>query len=122
MRKTLPKLLAILFLSQGCYYDNAEELYEFEDQLNAADCVVLDVSYTNVIVPIIQGNCATTGCHVAGGNGILLENYNSVKAKVDNGTMLELVVNSKTMPPSLPLTGCQVQQVESWINAGAPNN
>lgn len=122
MRKTLPILSAILILSQGCYYDNAEELYEFEDQLNAINCDDLRVSFTDEVFPIIQGNCNITGCHVAGGNGILLENYNNVKAKVDNGSMMELVVNNQSMPPAQPLTGCQISQIESWINAGAPNN
>jgi hypothetical protein len=123
MRKTLPTILAaILIFSQGCYYDNEEELYEFENQIIAANCNNLNVSYANEIFPIIQGNCSITGCHIAGGNGMLLENYNNVKAYVDNGSLLEVVVTSQTMPPSQPLTSCQIEQVESWINAGAPNN
>ena len=123
MRKILPILSAILILSQGCYYDTVEELYEFEDQLNATNCDALDVSFSNQIFPIIQGNCSSLGgCHVAGGNGMLFENYNNVKAKVDDGSLLEQVVNAQTMPPSFPLTGCQIQQLDSWINAGAPNN
>lgn len=115
-------LSAILIFSQGCYYDNVEELYEFEDQLNESECDNIDVSYAADILPMIQGNCSTPGCHVAGGNGILFENYGNVKAKVDNGSMLELVVNNQTMPPAQPLTGCQILQMESWITAGALNN
>jgi hypothetical protein len=118
MRKTLPILSAILILSQGCYNDNVEELYEFEDP----NCDALDVSFSNQVFPIIQGNCSITGCHVAGGNGMLLENYNNVKAYVDNGTMFDRVVNTQDMPPSQPLTSCQIDQIDSWINAGAPNN
>ena len=118
MRKTLPILSAILILSQGCYNDNVEELYEFEDP----NCDTLDVSFSNQVFPIIQGNCSITGCHVAGGNGMLLENYNNVKAYVDNGTMFDRVVNTQDMPPSQPLTSCQIDQIDSWINAGAPNN
>ena len=122
MRKSLPILSAIILLCQGCYYDNAEELYEFEDQLNEMNCDVVDVSFSDDIFPIIQGNCSITGCHLTGGNGILLENYNSVKDKVDSGDILDLVVNNQTMPPAQPLTGCQIGQFESWITAGAPNN
>lgn len=122
MRKALPILSAILVLSQGCYYDNEEELYEFEDQLNAANCDDVDMSFTDDIFPIIQGNCAITGCHVTGGNGILLENYNTVKAKVDDGTFRQQAVDAQTMPPTQPLTSCQVDQIESWLNAGALNN
>ena len=102
MRKAIPILSAILILSQGCYYDNVEELYEFEDQLNATNCDDVDVSYTAEIFPIIQGNCSTPGCHVAGGNGILFENYNNVKANVDNGSMLAVLPNWPVIISRLP--------------------
>lgn len=122
MRKILPILSAILILSQGCYYDNEEELYLFQDQLDQTSCDALNVSFSNDIFPIIQGNCATSTCHVTGGNGILLENYNNVKAFVDDSTLMDVVVTSQTMPPSQALSSCQMQQVESWINEGALNN
>ena len=122
MRKALTILSAILVLSQGCYYDNEEELYAFEDQLNAANCDKIDVSFSNEILPMIEGNCSITGCHLTGGNGILLEDYNSVKIWVDNGSLKNVVVDAQTMPPSQPLNSCQIEQFEAWINDGARNN
>lgn len=122
MKRALTIISAILILSQGCYYDNEEELYEFQDQVNEANCDDVDMSFANDIMPIIEGNCSITGCHVTGGNGILLEDYNTVKVRVDNGSFLNVVVDAQTMPPSGPLEQCQMDQIESWITAGALNN
>ena len=122
MRKALPILSAILVLSQGCYYDNEEELYEFQDQLNQSNCDDVDMSFANDIMPIIEGNCSITGCHLTGGNGILLEDYNTVKVRVDNGSLQNVVIDAQTMPPAGPLDQCQMDQIESWITAGALNN
>ena len=114
-------LFAVLSVLGGCYYDNEEELYEYWYQQNTCDTV--DVSFQEDIFPIIQGNCATTGCHVAGGSGNgIFENYANVKAKVDNGSFHNRVVVQRDMPPSQPLNDCQIAQIDSWINQGAPDN
>jgi hypothetical protein len=112
--------IGVTFLP-GCYYDNEEELYELWYAQNVCD--TLNVSYSQDIKPIIDGQCATSGCHVAGGTGNgIFDNYNGVKAKVDNGSMMDRVVMTRDMPPSVPLSDCNVQKFQAWINAGAPNN
>lgn len=114
-------ILALAVSTQGCYYDNEEELYELWYAQNVCD--TLNVSYSQDIKPIIDGQCATSGCHVAGGTGNgIFDNYNAVKAKVDNGSMMQRVVVTRDMPPSTTLTECNVQKFKAWINAGAPNN
>lgn len=124
MKKDL-KILSVLFFSSmlmfsSCYYDNEEELYEYYNQANPCDTAA--VSFANDIMPMIQGNCIT-GCHVAGGSGNgIFENYNEVKAKVDNGSMMQRVVVNQDMPPGGSLTDCQISQVQAWILNGAPNN
>lgn len=109
-------LLALVFLI-GCYNDNEEELY------GNTSCNIITVSFSKDIMPLIQAECATSGCHVQGGagNGIF-DNYQNVKAKVDNGSLMDRVVVQKSMPPSKPLSSCQVEYIEAWINQGAPNN
>ena len=117
----LVSALVVAGFIPGCYYDNEEELYELWYAQNVCD--TLNVSYSQDIKPIIDGQCATTGCHIAGGTGNgIFDNYNGVKAKVDNGSMMQRVVVSRDMPPSTPLSDCNVQKFEAWINAGAPNN
>jgi len=120
---TKPLFIAMLFgmgLLSSCYYDNEEELYEYYNQQNQCDTSA--VSFANDIMPMIQGNCVT-GCHVPGGTGNgIFENYAEVKAKVDNGSMMQRVVVAQDMPPGTALTQCQIMQMQAWILNGAPNN
>lgn len=108
--------MAILLLF-ACYKDNEEELY------SESECETAGASFSKDIAPLIQAECATPGCHVQGGsaNGIF-ENYQNVKAKVDNGSFRNRVVVLKDMPPSSSLSNCQIAHIEAWLDAGAPNN
>ncbi len=113
-------LVPLVFLA-GCYYDNEEELYTY--YYTANPCDTTNITFNGTIFPIIQGNCSTTGCHVAGGTGIgLFENYDQVKAYVDNGKLENRTLVVQNMPPSSPLTACQQTLLQRWIDAGAPNN
>lgn len=105
----------------GCYYDNEEELYQYYYENN--QCDTANVTFADDIFPIIQGNCAISGCHIAGGagNGIF-ENHAGVKAKVDNGSFFTRVIDQRDMPPGAPLNDCQIEKLTAWLNAGAPNN
>lgn len=111
-------VLTIFALSiSTCYYDNEEDLY------GDSQCDATNVTYSDVIEPIIQSKCATTGCHVAGGTGTgLLESYANVKAKVDDGSFFDRVITQRDMPPGSPLNDCQILVIEKWISDGAPNN
>jgi hypothetical protein len=109
-------MLSVLFLT-ACYYDNEEELY------GGKPCNVVTVSFSKDIMPLIQTECAISGCHVQGGNGNgIFDNYQNVKAKVDNGSLRNRVIIQRDMPPSGPLSNCQIAYIEEWINQGAPNN
>lgn len=120
MQNKLFKILGMLFVSLllgSCYYDKEEILYAI------AKCDTSNVSFAKDILPILSNRCATVGCHVQGGSGTgLYENYNQVKASVDAGKFKDRVLVRKDMPPSSPLTDCQVQHMEKWIANGSPNN
>ncbi|MAC94992.1 MAG: hypothetical protein CMC96_05790 [Flavobacteriales bacterium] len=109
-------ILSVLFFF-GCYYDNEEELY------GGTPCNVVSVSFSKDIMPLIQTECAISGCHVQGGagNGVF-ENYQNIKSKVDNGSLNNRVLVQRDMPPSSPLSNCQIEFIEEWIKQGAPNN
>jgi hypothetical protein len=113
--KYIPFVMALLLLF-SCYKDNEEELY------GNTNCNTAEVSFSKDIQPLVQAECATSGCHVQGGNGIIFENYQNVKDKVDKGSLKNRVVVLKDMPPNSSLSSCQIAHVEAWINAGAPNN
>ena len=107
------------FLTGGCEYNAEEELYP------NTTCDTVNVSFEKDIEPIIENNCAISGCHVAGsGAGGIYNNYNRIKAKVDNGSLHERVVVQQNMPPpdKGAITDCQIDKMDAWINQGAPHN
>lgn len=79
------------------------------------------VSYALDVNPILQTNCAVSGCH----NGSLGDsrdwrNYNTVKANAQN---IETRTGNKSMPPGgHGLTQDQIQLIACWVNDGANNN
>jgi len=117
MKRThIALLLASLSLG-GCYYDVEEELYP------GSFCDVANVTWSGTIKPIVDLTCATPGCHVAGGTGPgNFTTYAGVKAKVDDGSFRSQVLVSQAMPPTGPLGSCSLQQIDIWLNAGAPEN
>lgn len=107
-------------LLQGCKYDSEEELYSDD----GFTCDTTNISFSEDIEPIIDNSCATTGCHVPGGDGNgVFTRFNELKEKVNNESLRQRVVVIQDMPKGPEtLTTCQINQVEAWINIGAPNN
>jgi len=102
-------------LLAGCYYDKEEELYP------NTDCDTSDITYSSHVKSIMSSSCAFTGCHVAGGPAPgILDNYAGVKEKIDDGSFFKRTIEDKTMPPSSPLSDCNLAILEAWINNGAP--
>jgi hypothetical protein len=113
--------MLLVLTTVSCYYDNEEELYEL--YYASSPCDTSQVTFSGTVFPIIQGNCAVSGCHVAGGSGPgLMENYNQIKFFVDNGRLEARALVQRDMPPSGPLTDCQQNQLRAWLSAGAPDN
>lgn len=110
-------LLMTLPLWQACYYDTEEELYP------NGFCDTANVTWSGTVQPLIQQRCAVAGCHVS--NGFApgdFTQYANVKSAVDNGTFRAEVIVAGTMPPSGRLAACDIQKLEAWIAAGAPQN
>lgn len=114
MRAPLPVLLAALILG-GCYYDNEEDLY-------GPGCDTSVFSYSARIQPILQANCQSSSCHgPSGANGELIT-YAQVKAVVDDGSFRNAVIVTRAMPDGGALTNCELDLIEKWLDAGAPND
>jgi hypothetical protein len=114
----LIKLCILCVVVSGCFYDNEVELYP-----GTGSCDTLDISFSEVISPLIQANCNISGCHVSGGTGNgIFENYDQIRVKVDNGSLENRVVILRDMPPGASLNECQISQFQSWLDAGAPDN
>lgn len=104
---------------QGCYYDNAEELYPTPVVVP----VDTTVGFAADIKPFIETKCATTsGCHAAGSNNVELVSYDDVKQQVSRIEARAIV--EKTMPPSWSAQPSQKQldDLQLWIDNGALND
>lgn len=91
--------------------------------LTLTACDSLNVTYSQVVKPIILLNCATSGCHLAGTNvpGDY-SSYDGLKLHVDNGKFKLRTITYRDMPPNGPLSESDIQKLNCWLDAGAPNN
>lgn len=105
-------LLQIVIGIAGCKKDN----------LDNVNCSKINSKYSADIVPIINANCLSSGCHDAASAGRDYTTYNGLKAAVDNGSLESRVLDSKTMPPGRSLSMDDLKKIKCWINSGAPNN
>jgi hypothetical protein len=114
----IPGLVMCMTILGSCYYDI---------EPNPGTCDTSNVTYSGTIAGIIQSNgCLSADCH--GGNnplsGIRLSDYNSVKAME---TRLFGAVNHSSGFVAMPqnagkISQCEIDKIQAWINAGAPNN
>lgn len=121
--KHLINITLIVLLAAGvqsCYYDSEEKTYP--GSLNGCDTI--PPTFANTIEAITSTNCAISGCHtgINPSAGIFLDTYAQVKVIADNGKLNQEVVVNKSMPPSGPLTDCELKAIADWIAAGAPEN
>jgi hypothetical protein len=89
---------------------------------NTGACDTTDVTFSGTVWPIIQNNCM--GCH-SGGNpsgGFTLTNFTDVSVIASNNKLIQAINGNPQMPPTLPLTPCQIRQIEIWVENGAQNN
>jgi len=89
-------------------------------------CDTLNVTFSGSIWPTLQTNCV--GCH-SGGNpegNIVITDYNSVVALVNNGSLIGAIthdLNYIPMPQNGPkLSDCKIDEIKIWIEDGTPNN
>jgi len=109
--------LAIYFL-QGCYYDIEQELYP------SGGCNTANMSYATDIVPILENN----GCIACHGDlaSLDINGYADLKIYVDNGRLMGSInqlSGFRAMPDNQPkINQCEIDKLQAWIDAGAPNN
>ncbi len=97
-------------------------------------CDTLTVSFASEVMPIIQTNCAYSGCHEAGFAAGDFSTYTGLKGALDNGKMQNRVFDQKEdpnlgMPPNYApagnpqdLTDDELDILTCWVADGYPNN
>lgn len=113
-------MAAIATLITSCVYDSEEDLYE------NVGCATADISYGQDVLPILESFCYA--CHSAASNNgnVTLEGHASAKEYIDNNRLLGSIEHTPgfaAMPPNGPkLLDCQIEKIQAWADAGAPNN
>ena len=117
-------LLGILLLAAvACADDNEEDLMP---QQPAQQCDTNAVTFSGSVVPILATNCYA--CHAANiaEGGVVLSNYNGVKAKVDDGRLIGAITHSPGFVPmpqgASKLSSCDMEKIRKWVANGAQNN
>lgn len=99
----------------GCYYDKEDELYP-----NSV-CVMPDtVKFSTDVQHIFMSRCASSGCHVPGTGRIDLSTYQGDTFNI--GIIKQRAIEQKSMPPTGPLSNCEIMKLQKWIDAGYKND
>ena len=104
-------------------HSNCSLTVEVSDPKSCIDtCEVLDISYSQTILPIIQSECVS--CHNGpnGSGNIDLSTDEAIKSQVESGAFFGSIHGDEgyeLMPPSGKLPLCEIQQIKLWIDAGA---
>jgi hypothetical protein len=120
MKKNLLFYLSALLILSSC---ETEHLYGPDGILENDICDTVDLTYTNQIKPLFDGNCMD--CHStdnASGN-IILDNYASIKDAINTGKVTtsinyEASGSKFNMPPSRKMNDCKILQISKWIEEG----
>lgn len=112
---------------QSCYYDSEEELYGLP---SSTTCDSTAGKFATNVFPIMSAQCATSGCHnaVTASAGANFSNYATIKSYITNskdfllGSIKHTSGFSAMPKDGSKLATCDISKIESWINAGMPNN
>lgn len=109
---------AIIFLS-SCDYESVEPKTEI---------VITDsiISYSKTIKPLVTTQCSgSVGCHESGSQDGDFTDYDGLKDKASDESLLKRVVTIKDMPKrnlGFDLTDQERSYFAAWIRQGFPNN
>lgn len=100
-----------------------------EETSPTTDCDTSTVTLSGNVKPILETNCyrchSTSNAPLAG-VGIDLENYQELKVRADNGSLLGSVSHSSGFSPmpkgASKISNCDISFIEAWIEKGAAND
>ncbi len=126
--KKLMMVAGLVLVLGSCYNDKYDKLYPVPPVI----CDTNNVSYTTVIVPILNASCNVSGgCHDAAGaatSGYDFTTYAGLRFQALNGSVVSDITGApttghNTMPKNLPkMSQCNINKMTAWVNQGAQNN
>jgi len=124
-------------LLQGCQHHPIKPMENTNTgNLGSGECDPDSIYFNTDVFPIIQQNCAVTGCHGGGSaqDGVDLTSYQSimntanvVPFNLGASDLYEVITETDPddimpQPPNSPLTNQEIATIAAWINQGATNN
>ena len=109
-------LIIMAFVIHGCRNDKKQD--PPPESCNTPDTV----TFIGDIQAITATRCAISGCHT-GINptaGMRLDSYSQVRSIATSGDLAYRVLVRQDMPPTGPLSDCEQDLIQAWINQGAP--
>src|SRR5665647_222435 len=99
----------------------------------SSTCSADTAYFATEILPLINSNCATSGCHdaISRKEGVELTSYSKIRGYVTpfngaNSKLYNVIIktNDDRMPPAplSPMAAAQIAKILKWINQGALNN
>ena len=77
------------------------------------------ISFNEAILPIIEVDCAISGCHVTGAQAPDL----TVRSNIFSAaTRIKNQVETRNMPRGRTLTSTEIEKIICWFNDGSPDN
>ncbi len=141
MKRALTSIytMTICVFFGACHYDKG--IAELDEMVNPSDttdkpCDPDSIYFTKDISPILQSNCAFSGCHGNGSaqDGVDISNYNTIITTIDirpfelsESELYDVITETdldKRMPPppANALSSDQIDKIANWIQQGAQNN
>jgi hypothetical protein len=116
-------IFSAITLFFSCTKNNKEDILAGQ-----GPCNTTVTTYGEVVKPILDQFCNTSGCHnnVSLAAGLNLEDYNSLKPIALGDRFLGSLKHQSGFSP-MPkggdkLTDCQIEKIEKWVINGAQNN
>jgi len=110
MKKIFLLCLPLFITTLSCTYD-------VKEPEPSAACS-LSVSFDDTIKPIIESNCAISGCH----NGSQEPDLRSYAEIIRNKESIKTRTSDRSMPLGRTLTQTQIDAISCWVQQGALNN
>lgn len=122
-------LFVILITISSCKHETLEDIPIKEN------CETGTIDFVNQVLPILESNCSTTGCHNESSHKhfVVTDNYYNLIKSIDvnagnaeKSELYEVITDNSDdiMPPSnsgFVLTQIQKDIIKKWINQGAKN-
>jgi hypothetical protein len=112
---------------QSCYYDHEDTLY---GTTTSGTCDTSSVKFSTIVQPLMNTQCATSGCHNAttAAAGANLSSHTAIKSYITNnkdffiGSIKHTSGYSQMPKGGSKMAVCDITKIEVWIRAGMLNN